>query len=507
MHFCAALFVVATAVAQADQEPMQIAGARQRIPAVPVLLGDRGQPLLEIEIDAVGGGAPRRVVGVNIDYGGRAGTRLLQFVQLESDGLVGWNSATHPGGSFLAPVALHEGTNRIVVVGTPSSRAGLDDRIALRCTSIEFDEGPSLVPDVRADSADAQRFGCAVRRGGEDDVHTSRIPALVRSEQGTLIAAFDLRHRSGQDLPGDIDVGVRRSRDGGRTWTATERALDMGEPHGTNGVGDPCLLVDAESGRIWLFALWSPGDTGWNGSRPGLEPAVTGQLIATWSDDDGRSWAPPRNLTRSLKDPEWRLFLQGPGAGITTRDGLLVIPAQYRDADGLPHSTVVWSEDRGETWQVGTGARPDTTESAVVELADGSWMLNMRCNRGGARAVTVTSDRGQTWTEHPSSRKALPDPVCMASLLRFSRDPAGPEGDALLFSNPAVVAPPRREIRLRSSEDEGLHWSAGLLLDERTSAGYSCIAAVDEVTVGILYESSAAQLVFQRVPLAELLER
>src|SRR5690606_23600831 len=106
MHHLAALLVVATAVAQVDPEPMRIVGARQRIPAVPVLLGADRQPLLEIEIDAVGSAAPRRVVDVHIDYGGRAGARLLQFVKLEAQGLVGWSSATHPGGTFLTPIAL-----------------------------------------------------------------------------------------------------------------------------------------------------------------------------------------------------------------------------------------------------------------------------------------------------------------------------------------------------------------------------------------------------------------
>ena len=189
------------------------------------------------------------------------------------------------------------------------------------------------------------------------------------------------------------------------------------------------------------------------------------------------------------------------------QDGTLVFPAQYQDAQRLPHATVLLSEDRGATWRLGTGAKADTTEAAVVELAPGTLMLNMRDNRreggpegGGARSVFTSTDKGRTWTVHPTSRRALVEPVCMASLLQVPF--AGEE--LLLFSNPAVSTPPRRSLTVRASSDAGATWSTGLLLDEGRSAGYSCLSRAGEEAVGILYESSRAQLLFQRVPLADL---
>lgn len=121
-----------------------------------------------------------------------------------------------------------------------------------------------------------------------------------------------------------------------------------------DGIGDAAILVDAKSGRIWLAALWSHGDRGWETSRPGMTPEETGQLLLTYSDNDGRSWAAFRNITRMVKDPAWRLCFNGPGAGISMKNGTLVFPAMFRSADGgktrgKPLLTILWSKVQGVT--------------------------------------------------------------------------------------------------------------------------------------------------------------
>lgn len=483
--------------------PQEIRAIRQERPAVPILDGGN-DPVAVCVVETSGSLEPLSVTALAIDVVGPA-----DVVSVRVDGGSASIPLAAPGSDGLRrlgePIVLTHGENRLLVEGRRRDSFQAADRIDARLTSVRTSRGDDLGVAPLAEGTPPQRIGTSVRRGGEGGVHTSRIPALVRTAKGTLIAAFDLRHRGGGDLPGDIDVAVRRSVDRGATFGPTILALDMGAPHGQNGVGDPCLLVDRETDRVFVFGLWSQGNNGWNGSRPGLDPADTGQLVCAWSDDDGRTWSAPRNLTRSMKDPTWRLFLQGPGTGITTSDGVLAIPAQFRDGAGIPHSTVVWSDDRGETWHVGTGARPKTTESSLVELADGSWMLNMRDDRGGSRAVAVTRDRGRTWTEHPTSRSALPEPVCMASLIRFERGRPGAADDLLLFSNPAVPRAPRRQITVRSSADDGMTWSDGLLLDEGLSAGYSSLVQIDADTVGILYECSRAHLAFQALPIADIL--
>lgn len=353
------------------------------------------------------------------------------------------------------------------------------------------------------------RIAKALRQHGEDGVHTYRIPGLVTTKKGTLLAVYDVRWISSRDLQGDIDVGLSRSTDGGNTWEPMKTIMDLDEwgslPQDQNGVGDPAILVDDVTGTIWVAALWmhgKPGVAAWVSSQPGLSPQETGQLLLVKSEDDGLTWSNPINVTESIKDPSWHLFLDGPGMGITMRDGTLVFAAQYKDANEVPHSTIIYSTDRGETWSVGKGARSATTEAQVVELSDGSLMLNMRDDRGGSRAVMVTRDMGETWEEHISHRSALIEPICMASIIANSYS----ESPVLFFSNPDATDE-RYNITIKTSFDEGETWPIQnqVFLDEEEGAGYSCLTMIDRDHLGILYESSQADLVFQKIPVKELI--
>ena len=193
------------------------------------------------------------------------------------------------------------------------------------------------------------------------------------------------------------------------------------------------------------------------------------------------------------------------------RDGTLVFPAQYQDPPGqrrLPHSTIIYSRDHGHTWQVGTGAYDDTTEAAVVELSDGSLMLNCRYNRTNRRVVAITRDLGRTWAEHPTSRLSLPEPGrCQGSLIHVDHELGKDAGGWLLFSNPNVENTPRRHMTIKASRDQGMTWpkEQQILLDEGASAGYSCLTMIDETTVGILYEGSVGNMTFQRIPLSDII--
>lgn len=361
------------------------------------------------------------------------------------------------------------------------------------------------------------RIGRALRQHMDDGVHTYRIPGLVTTNKGTLIAVYDARRNSSVDLQEDIDVGMSRSTDGGQSWEPMKIIMDMGEwggkPEIENGIGDPSVLVDAENNTIWVAGIWAhghPGKRNWFASGQGLTPEQTSQFILVKSEDDGLTWSAPINITLQIKHPDWHLLLQGPGKGITMQDGTLVFPAQFKDENEVPHSTIIYSKDRGKTWAIGTGAKSHTTESQVVELADHSLMLNMRDDRGngpngrtgtGARSVAITHDLGKTWTEHTTSRKALPEPVCMASLIKHSYQGK----DILLFSNPADTYV-RRNMTIKISEDEGMTWPEKYytLIDEGQGRGYSCLTLIDEHTIGMLYESSQADLVFQRFRMEDL---
>ena len=332
-------------------------------------------------------------------------------------------------------------------------------------------------------------FRTVLRRQGDDRVHTYRIPGLATTPAGTLIAVFDMRHKSSGDLPGDIDVGMMRSTDNGNTWSKMQVVLDFDQAELNsrgNGVGDPTVVVDRKTGHILVAALWSQGNRAWNGSGPGWSPAETGQLVLTRSTDDGQTWSQPVNITRKItgRNPKWRLCFNGPGDGIQLRGGALVLPAQFRDAEGAPHSCFIFSSDGGDTWTISPPAiptKPPTSESQIAELADGSLLLSMRDeSRSGKRAWARF-----TWKDDLSTGKwsqpwfTVPDPTCMASLISY---PQGP----LLFSNPNS-ARQRIALTIRASADDGQNWSDGRLLDPRPCA-YSCLTVLKDGNIGVLYE-------------------
>lgn len=347
-----------------------------------------------------------------------------------------------------------------------------------------------------------------LRNAGDDGVKCYRIPGIDTTPKGSLIAVYDVRRRSSRDLPGDIDVGMSRSTDGGRTWEPMQVIMDMGrDPKWKyDGIGDPCVAVDRRTGTIWVAAIWSHGNRGWHGSGPGIKPEETGQVMLVRSDDDGKTWSDPINITAQIKDPKWRLALLSPGRGMTMTDGTLVLPSQFKDEKNMPHATIMWSRDRGKTWTFGTGAKPNTTEARVVELGDGRLMLNMRDNRGGARSVYTTKDMGKTWQEHPTSRKALIEPVCNAGLIRIKAKDNVTGKDLLIFCNPNRKRG-RSHMTLKVSLDEGMTWPKRhwLLIDEGKSAGYSSLTRIDRDTIGVLYEGSRANICFRRVTITELL--
>jgi sialidase-1 len=337
-------------------------------------------------------------------------------------------------------------------------------------------------------TADEPVFRNVLRTAGDDRVKSYRIPGLATSLKGTLLAVFDIRYNGAADLPADIDVGLMRSTDQGETWGKMQKILDydasVRDAKG-NGVGDPTILVDRKTGTIFVAALWSQGNRAWHGSGPGLKPSETGQFVLTKSTDDGLTWSAPINITEQIKNPKWRLCFQGPGAGIQTKDGMLIFPAQFRAADGAPHSCFIYSRDSGERWQISPAAiptKPPTSEAQIAELADGSLLLSMRDeSRSGKRAwakwewATNKTAAGK-WSEPWFT---VPDPTCMASLLRH------PSGE-LFYTNPNSSTK-RVALTIRYSTDDGRTWSDGKLIDPR-GCQYSCLTILSDGRIGVLYE-------------------
>ena len=312
---------------------------------------------------------------------------------------------------------------------------------------------------------------------GDHGVHTYRIPALAVTRAGTLLAFAEARQDGGGDA-GDIDLVVRRSTDGGRTWDASITVWD----DGANTCGNPAPVV-RNDGRVVLPMTWNAGAD----IERNIIANTSGEprrAFVTSSDDDGQTWAPARELPH-LREPHWGWYATGPGNAIQLERGdfagRIVVPANHSDRTGEGHfyrAHVVYSDDGGDSWTLGGVAGPATNESAVAELADGSVLLNMRSYAGrNRRAQSVSGDGGATWSA-PRLHDTLVEPVCQASMIRAD--------DCLLFANPAS-ATARERLTVRASMDDGETWPSSNMI-YAGSAAYSSMAALPDGRIGILFE-------------------
>jgi len=322
---------------------------------------------------------------------------------------------------------------------------------------------------------------------GQDGFHTFRIPALLSTIQGSLLAFCEGRRTSAGDS-GDIDLVVKRSSDQGRTWSELQIVADGG----SDTIGNPCPVQDRKTGRIWLPLTRNPGHVR-ESEIIARSVTETRTVWITWSDDDGVTWAPLQEITASAKAPGWTWYATGPGVGIQTRSGRLIIPCDHAEAETRDfHSHVIYSDDHGKTWRRGGAAEAKTNECQVVELRDGSLLLNMRSYHGrNRRAICRSRDGGLSW-DPLTFDESLVEPVCQASLIA--------DRNVLYFSNPADTK--RVRMTLRASFDEGRTWPVSRVLHEGPSA-YSCLAALRGNVIGCLYERGDSNP-YERITLARV---
>jgi sialidase-1 len=317
-----------------------------------------------------------------------------------------------------------------------------------------------------------------VFRAGESGYHTYRIPALITTAKGTLLAFCEARKNSRSDT-GDIDLVLKRSTDGGKTWSRMQIISD----HGPDTIGNPCPVVDRSTGTIWLPLTGNPGNIDEKQIMVGVG---TRTAWMTHSADDGVTWAEPVEITSAVKEPNWTWYATGPGNAIQLKSGRLLVPSVHARLGNAHkyYSHVIYSDDHGQTWKKGGVAGEDTDECAVVELSDGSLLMNMRSGGDRHRRATSRSrDGGMTWSEMRYD-ETLVEPPCEASLIRVPGKGAAGR-DRLLFSNPA--AEKRVSLTVRVSYDAGATWSISKRLHEGPSA-YSSLAVLPDATVGCLYE-------------------
>ncbi|MFG2889394.1 exo-alpha-sialidase [Streptomyces sp. NPDC048248] len=352
-------------------------------------------------------------------------------------------------------------------------------------------------------------------RAGTEGYASFRIPAVVRSRSGAVLAFAEGRVSSAADS-GDIDIVLKRSADGGRTWGP----LQVVARNGSGTAGNPAPLVLA-GGRVLLLQVHNAADATEDRIRRGQVSAADGRRV--WlqhSDDEGTTWSAPRDLTDMAKRPDWRWYATGPGHAVRLRRGTyagrLVVPANHSTPPEDPAHTGVepryngghalLSDDDGVTWRIGytdSDSHPSVApnETTAAELPDGCLYLNTRNQSGAAwhRADAVSTDGGEHLRTPFRPQAGLTGPVVHGSVLYLA------ERDELLFCGPAEPDA-RALMTVRASRDRGLTWRARHTVSGLPAA-YCDLVTLDHATVGLLYEtgdfSAYSTITFRRIPVEE----
>nr|WP_186785627.1 sialidase family protein [Streptomyces misionensis] len=340
-----------------------------------------------------------------------------------------------------------------------------------------------------------------------------RIPALARTRRGTVLAFAEGR-RDGPGDSGDIDVVLRRSADGGRTWGPL---AVVAAGHG-NTRGNPAPVVDPRTGDIILVTCGNAGDVTEAQIMRGEVPAARGRRVYVQrSTDDGRTFTPPRDITDAVKRPGWRWYATGPGHAVAlTRGphpGRLLVPANHSTAPAEGSKDTgrearhyaghaLHSDDGGTTWHLGYQATGpagtvNVNETSATQLPDGRVYFSARDQNGSApgnRLDSYSSDGGATLDRPYGPQPTLKDvPVVQGSVLQLRG-----AGAPLLFSGPSVPTA-RRAMALWSSADAGRTFTRLATLSEGPAA-YSDLVQLGPGTVGVLFETGPYDaLEFRRV--------
>jgi len=315
----------------------------------------------------------------------------------------------------------------------------------------------SLLPGRVAPTAEPLKMEQALCRKGDPGYHTYRIPALLMTTKGTILFVCEARKNSGSDH-GDIDLVLRRSEDGGATWSPLRVIADNVE----HTMGNPCLLVDRASGTIWL---------------PFSEDNK--RVLLMKSSDDGRSWSQPRDITKDVLPPQWHWVVPGPGHGIQLDKGRLVVPCWAGVEADVPFgatqlSYVFFSDDAGKTWRAGAAAGVDRSdECEVVQRADGTLYMTARSrHKKRRRAYAVSHDGGQSWLPAQYDER-LPEPSCQGSILRLSTQGRDSK-NRIVLAHPSDPGS-RTKMTVRLSCDECQTWPVAKVVHTGGSA-YSDLA-------------------------------
>ena len=323
-------------------------------------------------------------------------------------------------------------------------------------------------------------------KSGSEGYNTFRIPSIITTDSGVVLAFAEGRKNSSSDS-GDIDLVLKRSIDGGKTWGD----LIIIRDDSTNVCGNPSPVIDRKTGKIFLLSTWNRGDDT-ESEIINMTSVDTRRVYVMNSIDEGLSWSKPIEITDKVKKPNWTWYATGPVHGIQIREGSkkgrMIIPCDHIEANTKKYySHIIYSDDGGSSWNIGgTTPQDQVNECSVAEIGKGKLILNMRNydRTQMNRKISISNDYGESWGDIYDD-KALVEPICQASILRYSFKGYG--RNDLLFINPADKNK-RLNMTLRLSNDLGRTWKGEFLLHEGPSA-YSDITKLRNGNVGCLFEA------------------
>ena len=342
-----------------------------------------------------------------------------------------------------------------------------------------------------------------VFKSGNDGYNCFRIPTIIKAKNGTLLAFAEGRKNSCSDT-GDVDLVYKKSFDNGKSWSDLQVIWD----DGMNTCGNPSPVLDHKSGRLSLLSTWNRGeDKEWQ--IIDQKSIDTRHVFLIHSNDNGKTWSKPKEITNDVKLDNWTWYATGPVNGIQLKKGKnkgrLIIPCDHIEAESKQYySHIIYSDDGGLNWNLG-GSTPQhqVNECTVIEFKNGDLLLNMRnYTDDRLRKLSLSKDQGISWG-NIYSHESLIEPICQASMINIRRPFAN---DFLAFSNPNSKTN-RERMTIQLSFDKAKSWSNNILLHDGPSA-YSNLVQLNSKEIGCLFEggkkSAYEGIAFEKINIKDI---
>ena len=345
----------------------------------------------------------------------------------------------------------------------------------------------------------AQKHTTTIYQAGESGYACFRIPAIVQSPDGLILAFAEGRRSNCADF-GNVDIVLKTSKNKGKTWSRLQKVVENDSFQASNSA--PVFdLLDPRYPQGRLFLFFNTGNAHENEVRHGKGKREAWYITST---DCGKSWAAPINITSQVHRPlpdtgDWRCFANTPGHALQLPTGQLVIPAN-RSA-GPPQQTFLdyrafayYTDNHGESFHIMPEVDyPGSNEATAAALPNGHFLMSIRDQSGRANArILAIGNINKQW-DTAWVATALPDPVCQGSLLNFSTK----NKHVLLHSNPASTSN-RCCLQVKISLDNGQNWVQIYELPNKKAA-YSDLVQIDANTAGLLAEvDDYSRIVFKR---------